>query len=234
MPQREHRAAGVTPTATAGPGMMRIPWTLLSLPGTWGGTSAQQEAKNNLGLLWRAAKESEVWGGSQQREAWAHGSSANLSPWCPSELWNAGRGLQTAPQNYFISVFPHLCLALGDQMRDRANEGAETFRFKDVLSELFITIFILLWVFQHLSFMRIVDSPSFTLSYLMYCRSFPICSFLLQNLSWESVFDRFREKCPQYFLFLGKNIFKKINVSLINACVCIYNANFPPGLLVHV
>lgn len=155
------------------------------------------------------SQESEVWVGSQQREARARRSGANLSPWRPSKLQNEGRGLLAVLKNYFISLFLHSCPALGDQMRDWANEEAETFSFKDVLSELFIKILILLWIFQHLSFMRIVDSHTFTLSNLMYCRSFPICSFMFQNLSTESVFDKFREKYPQYFLFLRKNIFKK-------------------------
>lgn len=210
------------------------PWTLLSLLRTLGGASAQQKGENNHGLLWFAAKEREVWGGSQQREARAHRSGADLSPWRPSELQNAGSGLQAVLQNYFISLSPHLCLALGDKMGDWANEEAETFWFKDVLSELFIIIHSLVGF----SAFEFYEDCGFSFFYIILLNVLQKLSHLLLHAPKPqlrvTVFDRFREKCPQYFLFLRKNIFKKINVSLMYACVCIYNANFPPGLLIHV
>lgn len=214
------------------------PQTLLSLLGTWGGTSAQQERESNH-LLWFAAKER---GLERQSAEGGTGSQIQCKPqpvesW--AELWNAGKRLQTVLKNYFTSLFPHLCSALGDHMRDWANGEAETVSFKDVLCELIIIIFINYYNLHSLvdfSAFEFYEDCGFSLFYILTqcsAETFP-CAPSCSKISAESAFNRFGEKFPQYFLFLRKNIFTKINVSLIYARVCIYNANFPPGFLTDV
>lgn len=63
--QHQHRGAGADVSIS----YPSAPWMLWSLPGTWGGTLAQQEGgKKNHSLLSFAVKE-RFGGGSQQREA---------------------------------------------------------------------------------------------------------------------------------------------------------------------
>lgn len=107
-----------------------------------------------------------------------------------------------------------------------------------MLSELFIIIFTLLWVFQQFEFH---EDCRFSLLYVILSNVSQKLSHLLLHTpksqlkeSQQLIEEGLEKKYLQDFLFLRKSIFKKRNVSLKYIYAHIYHENFPSEPLIHV
>lgn len=181
--QHRHRGAGADVSSSYPP----APWMLRSLLGTWGGTLAQQEVGGEKSQPFIVCSQGEVWG----RQSAEGGMSSQIQ--CASQpvaSLGAGKNRQKA-LNGTTKLF-HFTFSTCMFSSWRSDERLSKWRSWNIQSWgcvvriIHYNLHSPLGFPAVLSFMRIVDSLSFTLSYLMYHRSFHICSFMPQNLDWKN------------------------------------------------